>query len=132
MISELRQDLKVSLRFILEVLKDHPELPQISRSDYYYVLSKEDSDLKNDEVMNRIIDIYYHHEGRYGYRRIHLQLERDGYRVNRKKVQRLMKRMNLKGKKCNRRKDSSYRGEVGRIADNIVQRDFFSSKPNEK
>ncbi len=134
MISELRRDLKVSLRFILETIMEYPELPQISRSDYYYyyVLSKEDKDLKNDEVMNRIIGIYYHHEGRYGYRRVHLQLEREGYHINRKKVQRLMKRLDLKGKKRNKRKYSSYKGEVGRSADNLIQRDFFAAKPNEK
>ena len=64
-ISELRQELSVSLRFILEVINNNPKLAHISKSDYYYVISKEDKDLKNDEIMNRIIDIYYHHKGRY-------------------------------------------------------------------
>lgn len=131
-ISELRQELQVSLRLILDVIKQHPELPQISKSDYYYVLSKEDKDIKNDEIMNRIIDIYYRHKGRYGYRRIYLQLLKEGYLINHKKVQRLMKRMGLIGIKRNRRKYSSYQGTVGKIADNIIQRDFFSDKPNEK
>lgn len=57
-ISELRQELNYSLRFILETIKDNKELPAISRSDYYYVMSKKDKDLKNDSLMNRIIDIY--------------------------------------------------------------------------
>ena len=131
-ISELRQELQVSLRFILEVIKDHSELPQISKSDYYYVLSKEDKDLKNDEIMNKIINIYYHHKGRYGYRRIHLQLLKEGYSINHKKVQRLMKRMGLAGIKRNKRKYSSYQGTIGKVADNIIQRDFFSDKPNKK
>ena len=65
-ISELRQELKVSLRFILEVINNNPKLAHISKSDYYYVLSKQDKDYKNDEIMNRIIDIYYHHKGKYG------------------------------------------------------------------
>ena len=131
-ISELRQELQVSLRFILDVIKKHPELPQISKSDYYYVLSKEDKDLKNDEIMNRIIDIYYHHKGRYGYRRVYLQLLREGYSINHKKVHRLMKRMGLIGIRRNKRKYSSYQGTVGKVADNIIQRDFFSDRPNEK
>ncbi len=82
--------------------------------------------------MNRIIAIYYHHEGRYGYRRIHLQLLREGYRANHKKVERLMKRLGLKGKKRNRRKYSSYKGTVGIVAGNVIQRDFFSDRPNRK
>ena len=131
-ITELRQQLKVSLKFILDVLKDDPRLPDISKSDYYYVLSKKDRDLKNDELMNRIIAIYYRHKGRYGYRRIHLQLLKEGYEVNHKKVQRLMKRMGLTGIRRNRRKYSSYQGTVGRVAENLIERDFFSDRPNRK
>lgn len=131
-ISELRQELQVSLRFILDVIKKHPELPQISKSDYYYVISKEDKDLKNDDIMNRIIDIYYHHKGRYGYRRVYLQLLKEGYLINHKKVQRLMNRLGLTGIRRNKRRYSSYQGTIGKIADNIIQRDFFSDKPNMK
>ncbi len=131
-ITELRQELKCSLRFILETLKEHPELPQISKSDYYYVMSKKDKDLKNDEIMNRIIGIYYHHKGRYGYRRIHLQLLREGISINRKKVARLMRRMGLFGIRRNKRRYSSYQGTIGKVADNIIERDFFADKPNQK
>ena len=131
-ISELRQELKVSLRFILETINNNSKLPHISRSDYYYIISKTDKDLKNDEIMNRIIDIYYHHKGKYGYRRIYLQLRNEGYNINHKKVQRLMKRMGLTGIKRNKRKYSSYQGTVGKVAANIIQRNFFSDKPNKK
>ena len=131
-ISELRQELSVSLRFILEVINNNPKLAHISKSDYYYVLSKQDKDYKNDEIMNRIIDIYYQHKRRYGYRRVYLQLLKEGYSINHKKVQRLMKRMGLIGIKRNKRKYSSYQGTIGKVADNIIQRDFFSDKPNKK
>ena len=131
-IRELRQELKCSLRFILEVLKEHPQLPQISKSDYYYIMSKKDKDLKNDEVMNHIIDIYYRHKGRYGYRRIHLQLFKEGISINRKKVQRLMRRMGLLGIRRNKRKYSSYQGTIGKVAPNIIERDFFADRPNKK
>lgn len=131
-ISELRQELQVSLRFILEVINSNSKLPHISKSDYYYALSKEDKDLKNDDIMNRIIDIYYHHKGRYGYRRIYLQLLKEGYLINHKKVQRLMNRLRLTGIRRNKRRYSSYQGTIGKIADNIIQRNFFSDKPNKK
>ena len=114
------------------MIKNHPKLPQISKSDYYYILSKEDKDIKNDEIMNRIIDIYYCHKGRYGYRRVYLQLLKEGYYINHKKVQRLMNKMGLKGIKRNKRRYSSYQGTIGKIANNIIQRDFFSDKPNKK
>lgn len=49
--------------------------------------------MKNDEIMNKIIEIFYEHSKLYGYRRIMLELKRQGYKVNHKKVQRLMKIM---------------------------------------
>ena len=52
--SELRQELKCNFKFILNVIKDNPSLPQITKSDYYYQISKVDKDLKNNEIMNKI------------------------------------------------------------------------------
>lgn len=52
--SELRQEHKCSFKFILNVIKDNPSLPQITKSDYYYQISKVDKDLKNNEIMNKI------------------------------------------------------------------------------
>ena len=43
-----------------------------------------------------------------------------------------MNKMGLKGIKRNKRRYSSYQGTIGKIASNIIQRDFFSDKPNEK
>ena len=46
--------------------------------------------MKNDEIMNNIINIFYTHKERYGYRRIALELRNIGYTINHKKVKRLM------------------------------------------
>ena len=54
--------------------------------------------MKNDEIMNNIINIFYTHKERYGYRRIALELRNKGYIVNHKKVKRLMSVMELYGK----------------------------------
>lgn len=42
-----------------------------------------------------------------------------------------MNKMGLKGLKNNKKRYSSYQGTIGKIANNIIQRDFFSDKPNE-
>ena len=131
-ISKLRQELKVSLNFILDEIHKDTSLPQITRSDYYYTINKSDKDLKNDDLMNEIIDIYYHHEKRYGYRRVSLELIRRGIKANEKKVRRLMRRMNIQGLKRHKRKYSSYKGEIGKVAPNIIKRNFFSDMPNKK
>ena len=130
--TELRQKTECSLEFILKVINEKPDLPHITRSTYYYTVRKEDKDYKNDDLMNEIIHIFYAHKERYGYRRITLELNRRGFIVNHKTVQRLMKRMGLAGRKKNRRHYNSYKGEISQIAPNVIQRDFFAERPNEK
>ena len=43
-----------------------------------------------------------------------------------------MVKLGLKPLKRNKRKYSSYKGTVGKVADNIINRDFEADKPNEK
>lgn len=86
---------------------------------------------KYEEVKNIIQKIFDEHQGRYGYRRITLELRTRGIVLNHKTVRRLMNQMGLK---ClvRMKKYRSYRGQVGRIAPNILERDFQASNPNEK
>ena len=43
-----------------------------------------------------------------------------------------MIKLGLKPLKRNKRKYSSYKGTVGKVADNLIERDFDADKPNEK
>jgi transposase InsO family protein len=85
-----------------------------------------DSDLKAE-----IKAIYEEHEGRYGYRRIRDELTNRGQKVNHKKVQRIMNELGLK---ClvRMKKYKSYKGTVGKIAPNHLERQFTSDAPNKK
>ena len=87
--------------------------------------------MKNSELMEAIRKIFDKHKGRYGVRRIHHELLNIGYKANHKKVQRLMHKMDLKGKRP-KEKYHSYKGEVGKIANNIISRNFKADKPDEK
>lgn len=84
------------------------------------------------DLKELIQGIYDEHHGNYGYRRIHLELRNRGFIVNHKKVQRLMTVMGLKARIRRKRKYSSYKGEVGKKADNLIKRQFEGSKPYEK
>ena len=55
-----------------------------------------------------------------------------GYTINHKTVQKLMRILGLKGKQRKNEKYHSYKGEVGKIADNLLKRDFKAEKPFEK
>ena len=75
--------------------------------------------------------IFFENKERYGFRRIEAELRNRGIIVNHKKIIRLMKKLSLKAK-VRKQKYHSYIGEVGHIADNIINRDFTTDKPNEK
>ena len=104
----------------------------LAKSVYYYTLSKTDKDDKNKQIIEKIKEIFFQHKERYGYRRITLELRNQGYNVNHKKVYRIMVKLGLKPLKRNKRKYSSYKGTVGKIADNLIERNFGADKPNEK
>lgn len=94
-------------------------ISELKRSTYYYTLNKLDKDTKNDDIMNTIIDIYYAHKARYGYRRITLELINRGYTVNHKKVKRLMSKMGLYAR-TPKAKYKSYKGDMNGTVKNLL------------
>ena len=103
-------------KYSLVVLLD---ISGLKRSTYYYTLNKLDKDTKNDDIMNTIIDIYYTHKARYGYRRITLELINRGYIVNHKKVKRLMSKMGLYAR-TPKAKYKSYKGDMNGTVKNLL------------
>ena len=123
MIWELRHEFKIGL------LIDVAEIP---RSTYYYY-SKQFSHPKPDkyaEIKAEIRRIHAECKGRYGYRRIADELKKTRV-INYKTVRRLMRKMGIFCR-VRMKKYNSYRGEVGRIAPNLLERNFKADKPNQK
>ena len=108
------------------------EEARLARSTYYYQLKQLDGVDKDKELKTEIQAIYNDHKGNYGYRRVTLELRNRGFVVNHKKVQRLMKVLGLSARIRRKRKYSSYKGEIGKKADNLIQRQFEASRPMEK
>ena len=105
---------------------------KLTRSTYYYHLKQLNQVDKNQSIKVEIQAIYDEHKGNYGYRRITLELRNRGFVVNQKKVQRLMKLLGLSSQIRRKHKYSSYQGEVGKKADNLIQRQFEAANPMEK
>ena len=114
-----------SLDILLKAIK-------LARSTYYYHLKQLEKPDKDQELKAEIQSIFIEHKENYGYRRIHLELRNRGYLVNHKRVQRLMKVLNLQAKMRQKRKYSSHKGDVGKKAENLIQRQFEGSKTMEK
>ena len=105
---------------------------KLARSTYYYHIKQINQPDKNQQLKDEIQTIFTEHKGNYGYRRIHLELRNRGFKVNHKKVQRLMKVLGLIARIRRKRKYYSYQGDVGKKSDNLIQRDFEGAKPMEK
>ena len=102
------------------------------RSTFYYHLKNFKKEHKYKIEKDEILSIFHENKGRYGYRRITLEMRNRGYIINHKTVARLMKLMGLKSIQRPKRRYNSYQGTIGKIADNLLKRDFKADKPNEK
>ena len=121
-VQKLRHDFSLSLLLLIA---------QLPRATFYYHLKRMENLDKYQEVKEEIKTIYHENKGRYGYRRITAELHNRGFHLNHKTIQRLMKQLGLIC--CVRaKKYRSYKGEVGKIAPNLLQRDFYAEKPNQK
>jgi transposase InsO family protein len=115
-------------KFDLELLLD---LTNMARSSFYYHQKQSKLPDKYEEIKKLIKVIYEQHKGYYGYRRITDELQNKGIVINHKTVLRLMKLLGLKSI-IRVKKYKSYKGEQGKIAPNILERNFKATAPNQK
>ena len=105
---------------------------EIAKSTYYFEIKKIDVVAeKNLEITSEITDIFVENKGRYGVRRVYQELINRGIKINHKRVQRIMSVNGLKGKRP-KQKYHSYKGTVGKIAKNLIARDFSTTAPLQK
>jgi transposase InsO family protein/transposase-like protein len=104
----------------------------MAKSSYFYQRAAMSVGDKYTELRERVRTAFNEANGRYGYRRIHVVLTRDGGRVSEKVIRRLMREENLVVVGRKRRKYNSYLGEISPPVPNIIQRDFHAEAPNTK
>lgn len=92
---------------------------------------RENPDQKIEEIIKEIVE---ENDGNYGYRRINEELRRKKVIINHKKILRLTNKLGLTCKKFTRksRKYSSYKGDVGKKAKNLIHRRFKTTIPHQK
>ena len=122
-VCELRK--KYSLKMLLKI-------SGIPSSTYKYQVKRLNYKKEKDSpILEEIRRIYEENNEKYGYLRVTQALKNKGYSINKKKVQRIMKDNGLFAKP-KKRSYHSYRGIVGDIAPNILDRNFKTTKPYEK
>lgn len=79
-----------------------------------------------------IREVVLENKGRYGYRRVTAVLKKRGYNINHKRVSRIMNQCGLTCKVRMKKYQSFKGGNAGKIAPNLLDRNFYANRPNEK
>lgn len=103
----------------------------MAKSVYYYQLGASSKADPYCEVKQSIQTIYHRHKGRYGYRRVHEELSHQNCHLNPKTVQKLMGKLQLKST-VRPKRYQSYQGPEGKVAPNLLERQFSAAEPNQK
>ena len=102
----------------------------VSRSGYYKYLNRNDIPAKDLELAKKIEECQEINHKTYGYRRVHIWLERQGIYHNPKTVLRVMQKYNLLS--VVRRKKFHYCSQYLHRYPNALNRDFSADRPNQK
>lgn len=105
---------------------------KISRSGYYDYLKRKKSKraIENEALTEMIEEIFHNHKGRYGARRIQLVLERQGVKVNQKRVSKLMSTHGLVAKGTRKTYRKAPKGTLYEEKENILNRVFTTDARN--
>ncbi|MDR6434298.1 transposase InsO family protein [Brucella pseudogrignonensis] len=120
---------------ILKNLYQFPDLLsqlRLARSSYFYHRARMRVTDKYLTIRQNIIEIFEANRRCYGYRRLQASLAKQCVTISEKVVQRLMKQENLIVATPKRRRYRSYLGEISPAPENLINRDFQASAPNEK
>ena len=106
----------------------------ISRSGYYAWLKDpvSMSEKSNTELLKKIEKIHIESKRRYGSPRVSAELRNQGEKVNHKRVEKLMRANNIRAKMKRKFKVTTDSKHSNPIADNVLNRNFESCKPDEK
>jgi putative transposase len=121
---------------VLELRRQYPldgllRMACVARSTFYYQQQRLQVADRHAGLKLKIFELFHRHKGRYGYRRITEALRGSGTCVNHKTVQRLMGLLQIKSL-LRPKKYRSYKGNVGRVAPNVLKRQFEARSPNQK
>ena len=115
---------KYPVRQLLKVL-------HLKRATYYDRLKRNEKPDKYAQLKAEIKKIFVQSKQTYGYRRIQLCTERDGFKASPDTILRLMNEIGIRPNMYSRHmsKYRSYKGKVGEIAPNILKQKFNAVQP---
>jgi len=130
---------KASLKY-LAIYRNREKYPivvmcsfsRVSRSGYYDFIKRMDKPPRDETIAAEISECQSQCRKTYGYRRVHIWLDRvKGIRLNPKTVLRIMNKYGLLSE-IRRRRKYKYMGRQVHKYENILNRNFYADKPNQK
>ena len=103
---------------------------EVSRSGYYDYVKRMDVPARDLSLAEKIRVCQEHSHSTYGYRRVHIWLERQGIYKNPKTVLRVMQKYNLLSE-VRRKKYHNYTNGIYKYPNHLAQ-DFYAERPNQK
>jgi putative transposase len=121
---------------VLELRQQYPialllEAVGLARSTFFYQQAALVAIDKYASIKATIKAMYVAHDGIYGYRRMTDALHKLGEKINHKTVRRLMGELGMNSL-VKIKKYKSYKGEVGRVAPNLLKRKFKAKRAHQK
>jgi putative transposase len=105
---------------------------QVAPSTYYAAVSRQPSarQLSDERLKTEIARVHGANFGVYGIEKVWRQLNREGHKVGRDRVARLMDDLELSGVVRGKRKRTTYPAEISQRPADLVERNFTAAAPN--
>ncbi|MDQ0825238.1 putative transposase [Arthrobacter sp. B2I5] len=104
----------------------------LARSTFFYHQARIQGADPQESIKAAVREIFEKNHGRYGHRRVHTEMVKQGWTVAKKTVLKLMRSLDLVCKVRRKKRYNSYQGEQGRVAPNVLNREFEADAPNRK
>ena len=113
----------------MEVLLDVAGIP---RSTFFYHQSRLQGPDPRASLKAAVTEIFEKSRARYGHRRVHAELTKQGWKIAKKTVLKLMRLLRLVCKVRRKKRYNSYQSGQGVVAPNLLKRQFDADAPNQK
>ena len=104
----------------------------LARSTFFYHQARIQGPDPQEAIKAAVREIFEKNHGRYGHRRVHTEMLKQGWTAAKKTVLKLMRSLNLVCKVRRKKRYNSYQGGQGRVAPNVLNREFEADAPNRK
>lgn len=123
LVKQISEAQRVSVKSLLPVVG-------LAHSTYHYRLNAMRRPDRDAWLLPLVEEAFENSEKRYGYKRVHLELQGMGITVSAKRVMKLMTKHGMVPLFKSAKRYSSYKGELTRAPENLVNRDFHADGPN--